>query len=238
MTEKFATSNQGLVTLDAEPEPLQIDLQRSAIIIIDMQNCFVSRGGMFDLWGLDIKPCQEIVTPINKIAGAARASGVRIIYTAHQYSLDLREGGGPDSPMWYKASTITHIREHPEWRDKLQIRGTWGAQIVEQLKPQEDDIVIEKQRYSAFYQTNLDMILKTYGIRYLLFTGLATNICVESSVRDAFYTGYFPILISDACANAGPSYTQDATIYNIKLCYGWVMTSEDLLKTLLQASPS
>ena len=102
----------------------------------------------------------------------------------------------------------------------------------EQLKPRENDIVVEKQRYSAFYQTNLDAILKTYDIKYLIFTGLATNICVESSLRDAFYIGYFPILIPDACANAGPAYTQDAAIYNVTLCYGWVTTSENITKAL------
>jgi len=102
----------------------------------------------------------------------------------------------------------------------------------EQLKPRENDIVVEKQRYSAFYQTNLDTILKTYDIKYLIFTGLATNICVESSLRDAFYIGYFPILIPDACANAGPAYTQDAAIYNVTLCYGWVTPSENITKAL------
>lgn len=236
MNEKSVTSSQRPVMVETEPEPLEVDLQKTAIIIMDMQNAFVMKGGMFDLWGLDITPCQRIVDPIKKIASAARSGRVKVIYTVHNYSPDLREGGGPDSPMWYKASTITHIREHPEWQDKLQIRGTWGADIVEQLKPRKGDIVVEKQRYSAFYQTNLDIILKTYNIKYLMFTGLATNICVEASVRDAFYMGYFPILISDACANAGPSFTQDSTIFNIKLCFGWVTTSENVTKALGRAT--
>lgn len=221
-----------MVSLESTPQHLDIDIQRAAVIIIDMQNCFVNKGGMFDLWGLDITPCQKIIDPIRRIIRVSRTKGIKIIYTEHNYSPDLREGGGQDSPMWSKASTITHIREHPEWKDKLQIRGTWGTQIIEELKPEHEDIVVEKQRYSAFYQTNLDMILKTYDIKYLLFTGLATNICVEASIRDSFYMGYFPVLIPDACAHAGPSFTQDATIYNTTLCYGWVIESDSLLKAL------
>ena len=94
MAEKSATSGQALVTLETIPKPLEIDLQRTAVMIIDMQNCFASKGGMFDLWGFDITPCQRIIDPINRIASVARSSGVRVIYTVHQYSPDLREGGG------------------------------------------------------------------------------------------------------------------------------------------------
>lgn len=227
--------SQALVMLETDPEPLEIDLKRTALIVIDMQNAFVKKGGMLDLWGYDIAPCQKIVDPIKKIISATRANGMKIIYTVHQYSPDLRESGGPDLSIWYKASTITDLRKHPEWRDKLQIRGTWGADIIEELKPQEVDIVLEKHRYSAFYQTNLDTILKTFDLKYLLFTGIATNICVEASIRDAFYNGYFPILIPNACANVGPPFTQDATVFNVTLCYGWVISTENLIKSLKQA---
>lgn len=220
------------IMLQAEPEPLEIDLQRTALMVLDVQNAFISKGGMFDLLGIDLAPHQKIIDPIKKLIGAARSSGVKVIYTVHQYSPDLRESGGPNSPAWYKVPTVKRIREHPEWRDKLLVRGVWGADIVEELKPQEDEIVVEKQRYSAFYQTNLDSILKTYDIKYLLFVGEAINICVEASIRDAFYIGYFPIVIPDACGYAGPPFTKDATIFNVKLLHGWVTTSGDVIKAL------
>ena len=86
MIEKFATSNQWLVTLEAEPEPLEVDLQKTALMIIDMQNAFIMKGGMYDLWGRDITQCQRIIDPINKIASVARLSGIKVIYAVHQYA--------------------------------------------------------------------------------------------------------------------------------------------------------
>lgn len=220
------------IMLRAEPEPLEIELERTAVMVIDMQNAFVSKGGMFDLRGFPLAPSQKIIDPVKQIASAARTKGCKVIYIVHNYSPALHESGGPNSSIWYKSPAITGIHEHPEWRDKLLIRGTWGAEIIDELKPQESDIVVEKQRYSAFYQTNLDLILKTYAIKYLIFTGLATNICVEASIRDAFYDGHFPILIPDACGHVGPPFTQEATIFNVKLCYGWVTTIENIIKAM------
>ena len=218
--------------IEAEPEPITIDLKRTAVMVIDMQNAFVSKGGMFDLWGQYISRGQRIIEPIEKISETARNKGCKVIYTMAAFSPDLRETGGPNSPGWYRNKNFINYREHPELRDKLTIRGTWGADILEELKPLEEDIVIQKQKYSAFFGTNLGIILRTYNIKFLIFTGVATNICVEATLRDAYYLDYFPILISDACANAGPPFTQDATIFNIKFNHGWVTTTEEFLKGL------
>ncbi len=92
-------------------------------------------------------------------------------------------------------------------------------------------MVIEKPRYSAFSGTNLDMFLKNYDIKYLVFTGVATNICVESSIREAYHLEYFPILISDATATEPPKQ-KEAAIRNIKLCFGWVTSCEHVIKAL------
>ncbi len=220
------------VMLQAEPEPLEIDLQRTAVMVIDMQNAFVSRGGMYDLWGdRDISKNQKVIEPIKKITSAARTKGVKVVYVVNGLSPDLHDSGGPNSPHWYKRMQ-TSYREHPEWRDKLYFSGTWGADIVEELKPQEGDILSSKIRYSAFFGTNLDTILKTYNTKYLVFVGVTTNICVEASIRDAYYLEYFPILVSDAAMNNGPASTQEATIFNIKCCYGWVTTTENIVKAM------
>jgi len=223
------SSNVAAVRIIAEPEAVDIDLQRTAVIVIDMQNAFISKGGMFDLRGLDVTPNQKIIEPIKKICSAARAKGGKVIYIAHVLSPDLREVG-PDSSFWYKS--VKNYREDSKFRDKYLIRGTWGAEIVDELKPQKDDIFVEKPRFSAFFGTNLDVILKTYNIKYLLFVGCATNICVEASIRDAGHLSYFPILIKDAAAHAGPPFMQESTIFNVKLCYGWVTTTDNVLNLI------
>lgn len=220
------------VILQAEPEPLEIDLKRTAVMVIDMQNYSVSKGGMLELAGIDVSKIPTIIEPINQINSAARTKGCKVIHVVTVHPLDMSDTGGPDTAMWYKDSATTLRREHPEWLDKFSYRGTWGASIVDGLKVEEGDIIFEKMRYSAFFQTNLDTVLKTYGIRYLIIAGTATNICVEASVRDAYYLGYFPILVSDASAPGGPPFVQDATIFNIKVCYGWVTTTENIIKSI------
>ncbi len=225
-----------VVLLQAEPEPLEIDLQRTAVIVIDMQNAFVSKNGRFDLLGRDIPELQKPIEPIKKISNAARAKGLKVIYVVHLLSPDLRESGGPNSPNWYKG--LTFYREHPEWRDRQIISGTWGAEVVEELKPQEGDILVVKPRYSAFFGTDLDTILKTYNIKYLAIVGVGTCICVETSVRDAFNLEYFPILISDAVASGGPTFLQEATIFNVKLCFGWVTNSQNIIKAINMSTGS
>lgn len=92
--------------------------------------------------------------------------------------------------------------------------------------------MVDKSRYSGFTNTELDVILRTYHIKYLLFLGVATNVCVESTIREAFFHDYFPIMVSDGCGNAGPDYTQKATIWNVSELFGWVTTSADLVKAL------
>ena len=116
-------------------------------------------------------------------------------------------------------------------RDKMTMRGTWGAQIIDELKPREDEILIEKRRFSAFVGTDLDTTLRSYDIKYLIFTGVATNICVESSLRDACHLEYLPILISDAAAASPPS-RQESTIANVIQVFGWATNTEKLLHDL------
>lgn len=219
------------VTLEAKTEPLEIDLQRTALMVIDMQNAFAAKGGWHDLWGGHLSEALKIIDVIKKVTKAARAKGINVIYTAHEYSADFRETGGPSSPNW-REPTLAMCRERPEHADKGCMRGTWGQQIVDELKPEKGDIVLPKNRYSAFAGTNLAMILKTFDIKYLVFTGIATNCCVESTLRAAFFLEYLPIIISDACAPAGPPSIHEATLYNVKHLFGWVATSENFIKAL------
>ena len=154
---------------------------------------------------------------------------MKVIYIAHVLSPDLREVG-PDSTFWHKA--LKFYRDDPKWEDKFIIRGTWGVEIIDSLKPGQGDFLVEKPRFSAFFGTNLDTILKSLNLKYLFFTGCATNMCVEASIRDAANLSYFPILISDATAHTGPAYVQQATEYNVKAAIGWLARSEDVIRAL------
>ena len=220
------------VIVQAEPEPIKIDVLKTAVLVVDMQNAFVHRGGYFDLVGFDISATEKIIKPCQEIVDIAREKGIKVIYLQMGYSPDLSDSGGQDSPVWHKSQGLALMRQRPELKDKLYIYGTWGANIIEELEPQQGDIVIRKQKHDGFIGTNLDIVLGTYGIKYLVFIGTATNICVESTLRHAFFLQYFPILVSDAVSQIGPSSTQEATIFNVQLIFGWVTTSEKLLNAM------
>ena len=218
-----------MITIKADPQPILVDLARTALLVVDMQNAFVHKGGYFDLVGLDITPIQRIIEPCSKVIHAAHATGIRIIYLQMGCSQDLSDRGAPDAPSSVKSRVLSMMKEHPEWKDKFYIYGTWGAEIIEELEPHEGDIVVKKQKHDGFIGTNLDIILRTLGAKYLFFVGAATNICVESTLRHAFSLDYFPVLISDAVSPMGSNITQDATILNVQSTFGWVANVEDLL---------
>ena len=220
------------VTIQAAPEPIEIDVLKTAVIVVDMQNAFVHRGGYWDLAGWDISAAQKIIKPCQKIVGAARERGIKVIYLQMGCSPDLSDIGGPDSPNRRKSKGLALMSQRPELKDKLYIYGSWGADIVEELEPKPGDVVVRKQKYDGFIGTNLDIVLKTYAVKYLLFAGTATNICVESTLRHAFFLQYFPILVADAVGQLGPSTTQEATIFNVQSIFGWVTTSEKLLNAI------
>jgi len=220
------------VIIQAEPEAIEIDFSRTAVLVVDMQNAFVSPGGYFDITGHDISTTRKIIKPCAKIINIARQRGIKVIYLQMAYSPVLTDSGGIDSPAWRKSKGLIFIYQHPELRDKLQVVGTWGASIIKELEPQQGDIIIRKSKYDGFIGTNLDAVLRSGSTRYLILMGTATNICVETTLRHAFSLEYFPILVSDATSQMGPGAIQDATIFNVCSNFGWVTTSEKLFKAL------
>jgi len=221
-----------MITVKADPQPILVDLARAALLVVDMQNAFAHKGGYFDLVGLDITPIRRIIEPCRTVINAAHATGIRIIYLQMGCSPDLSDKGPPDSPSSMKSRVLSMMKEHPEWKDKFYIYGTWGAEIIEELEPHEGDIVVKKQKHDGFIGTNLDIILRTLGAKYLFFVGAATNICVESTLRHAFSLDYFPVLISDAVSPMGSNITQDATILNGQSTFGWVTSVEDFVHAI------
>ncbi len=222
----------GIATIPAKPEAVKIDTNRSAVVVVDMQNAFATKGGMFDLVGQDISGAKKVIEANKKVIEAARAAKMKIVYLLFSYEADLSNSGGPDSPNWHKEFGIVVMRQKPELKGKILTRGTWDEAVVDELKPKPEDIIIRKARYSGFVGTNLEQILKTYNIKYLMFTGIATNVCLESTLRDAFFREYWPIVVSDATNNAGPPFTQQATLWNVEALFGWVTTSEDFVKAI------
>jgi len=220
------------IIVEAEPEPVEIDVSKTAILVVDMQNAFVRQGGYFDIIGHDVSATGRIIGPCRKIVSTGRQKGIRIIYMQMEYSPEWIDKVEPSYPARYKSKALSLLRQNPELRDKLPIHGTWGATIIEELYPHQNDIVVQKQKHDGFIGTDLDNILRSNDIRYLIFTGTATNICVESTLRHAFSLDYFAILIDDAVSQAGPSSNQEAAIFNVKSVFGWVTTSEKLLKAM------
>jgi ureidoacrylate peracid hydrolase len=234
-----ADPKNGMVTLDAKPEPIMIDPARSAIIVVDMENDFAAKGGMFDRAGVDISGAQKAIAPIAKVLATARPAGLRIIYLKMGYRPDLSDLGTTDS-----VNRTRHLKlgvgqkvQAPDGREsRVLIRDTWDTDIVPELKPQPDDIVIYKTRFSGFYQTDLDATLKKFGIKYLIFTGVTTSICVESTVRDAMFRDYLCVLLRDCMSEPIghdlPRTNHEASLLSTEVLLGWVSDSDQFIKTL------
>jgi ureidoacrylate peracid hydrolase len=139
-----------------------------------------------------------------------------------------QEAGTPDSPNWWKSNALKTMRARPELDGKLITRGTWDYELVAKVQPLPGEIVLPKPRYSGFFGTQLDAMLRARRIRNLLVVGVATNVCVESTIRDGYFLEYFPILVKDATLQAGPPALQEATIYNVETFFGWTTTTSEL----------
>lgn len=221
-----------MVTLPTRPEPLELDLSKAAVVVVDMQNAFATRGGLLDLAGHDISGAAPVVRTIRSVLEAARAGGVPVVYLQTGYKPDLSNGGGDASPNPRKETALCLMRARPELKGQLLVEGTWDFQIVDELAPAPGDVVVLKTRYSGFARTTLDEELRRRGIRYLFFVGIATNVCVESTLRDAYFHEYWPILVTDGAMQAGPPEAHQATIFNVESFFGWTLTAQRLCDIL------
>lgn len=211
-----------MITLNARPEAIPLTPAQSALIVVDMQNAYATQGGYLDLAGFDVSATAPVIAKIKTAVAAARAAGMQIIWFQNGWDDQYVEAGGPGSPNWYKSNALKTMRKRPELQGTLLAKGTWDYQLVDELVPQEGDIVLPKPRYSGFFNTPLDSILRSRGIRHLVFTGIATNVCVESTLRDGFFLEYFGIVLEDATHQAGPAFAQQAALFNIETFFGWV----------------
>lgn len=227
------------ILIEAKPGPITVDITNAAVIVVDMQNDFGSKTGMFDREGINISMIRKVIDPTAKVLAVARKAGIKIIYLKMGYHEDLSDLGSETSP-----NRNGHLRFHvgdtiiaPNGlKSRILIRDNWGTDIIPELKPEEDDIVIYKTRFSGFYNTDLDATLKKLGINNLIVTGCTTSVCVESTVRDAMFRDYSPVVLEDCTAEPigyGLSRSNhEASILNIQSVLGWVSDSENFIKAL------
>ncbi len=223
------------VTLPARPEPIRLNPAETAMIIVDMQNAYASPGGYLDIAGFDIAGCETVIQRAVVAADAARKAGIQVIYFQNGWDPDYKEAGTPGSPNWHKSNALKTMRKRPELAGTLLAKGGWDYALVEALAPKPGDLVVPKPRYSGFFNTNIDSLLRARGIRNIVFTGVATNVCVESSLRDAFHLEYFGVVLEDATHAAGPDFAQKAALYNIETFFGWVSTVADFCGAIGQS---
>ena len=193
-----------------------------ALLVIDMQNGFVSRGGSYDLMGLNISKYSDVVPSLKQLIGFCRKVKIPIFY-----SQAVREESGIDL-LTRSHRILPKSREERIKRRPICIRGSWDAEIVEELKPNFDDHVVIKRRDSVFQDTEVEVWLRSLGIDSIIFAGIDTSICVESSLRDAFNHGYDIILISDATASNNLNH-YNSTLDNIRNYYGLVMNLNEFI---------
>lgn len=223
------------IQLEARPEPLL--LSRTAVIVVDLQNGYASKGGYRDLRGRDISGSDKVVANTNRILKAARAVGCTVVLLQNGWEPGQRDAGGPDSPNWHKSNPLRLMRERPQLRDKILTKGNRDFELVESLSVEQSDLVVPKTRYSGFTGTNLDLLLRERNIRTLIVTGIASNVCAESTIREALFREYFCVLVYDATQQSGPAFIHDAVIYNVETFLGWVSSTDAVCGALQSAFP-
>ncbi len=189
-----------------------IDPQATAVLLIDMLNDFLVEGGRMVLPGGD-----HIVPNQKAVMNAARKIKIPIIYVNDAHRPGLRED-----------------REFLK-RGQHCIEGTWGAQVIDELRPSAGDFTITKRRFSGFFETDLDLTLKDLGIKILVVMGVVTNICVRSTIHDAFFRGYKVIVPTDCVEATGPR-EQESSLYDIETHFGDLADAARIVEAMSNVS--
>jgi ureidoacrylate peracid hydrolase len=198
-----------------------------ALLVVDVQNGFVSKGGSYDLLGMKISNYQEIIPKLKELLVICKKYNVPIFYTQA-----VRELSGIDL-LTKTHRILPKSREERIKKRPICVRGTWDAKIIDEVKPTNKDHVVIKRRDSAFQDTETEVWLNSLKVNTLIFCGIDTSICVETSLRDGFNKGYDVILISDATASANIRHYK-TTIEHVKEYYGLVMKVKEI-KDVLEA---
>ncbi len=218
------------VTINAEPEPITIDLDKTAVIIIDMQRDFLEPGGFGETLGNDVSRLVAAVEPCRAVLAAARGRGMLVIHTREGHRPDLSDA----PPAKVERGSPSLRIGSPGPMGRILVRGEPGHDIIPALYPAAGEPVIDKPGKGAFYQTELELMLRNRRIENLLVCGVTTEVCVNTTVREANDRGYRCVVLDDCCASYFPHF-HEAGLAMIKAqggIFGWVSSSKPLLAVL------
>ena len=228
------------VQVEARPAGFELNPGETAVIVVDMQEGFFGTGGTWNRAGVDVSTAHAIVSPITRVLAAARKSGIPVIYVTMNFDRPADTGAKPRywteerQSRWVAAGEPKKAEKHSPGLPP----GVKESDILTELAPEPGEVVIVKPRHSGFYNTELDAILRKLGVTTLIFTGGTTSICVESTLRDAFFRDYRCMLLADCTAepigNRLPRTNREATLLLVELVYGWVAESNSLVRALSQ----
>jgi ureidoacrylate peracid hydrolase len=205
--------------------PERIDPAHTALIVVDMQNDFCAEGGYVQMTkGSDMSGSGPLAKKIMGVVEQARASGTTVVWVQANYE-----------PRYLSGQALLK-RNVKGINSVCCAGGSWGWDFFE-VKPQDGEIIIEKHSFSGFFGTELDRLLRFRGIKTLVFTGVATNVCVESTLRDGFFLGYYIVLLEDCC-DSSTRKLHDATIDNVRAHFGDVRNAAEVMNIWKAALPA
>jgi nicotinamidase-related amidase len=217
-------------TIVAEPEPIELDWAATALVIIDMQRDFMEPGGFGETLGNDVSQLARAVKPIGAVLAAARDTGMMVVHTREGHLPDLSDA----PPAKVERGAPSKRIGDPGPMGRILVRGEAGHDIIDELYPLDSEIVIDKPGKGAFYATELGDVLQNYGIENLLVCGVTTEVCVNTTVREANDRGYRCVVIADGCASYFPEF-HEMGLKMIKAqggIFGWVADSAAILKAM------
>ena len=208
-------------------QSLRFEPVSTALLVVDLQNSYCHSNGCLAKVGIDVTPHRRIISNVQRLIKVCRGLEVSIIWILQEHFVNDR------TLSLHKIPTTKQKLKTPD----LAARGTWEAELIDEMKMLVDpsDYMVKKSRSSAFYNTNLEQILKMLGIKTTIVTGISTNICVESTVRDASFRDYDVVVVSD-CVASPKEHLHKTTLENVDLYFGAVLSSEAVLVALSQAN--
>jgi ureidoacrylate peracid hydrolase len=222
-----------IVRVPAMPAALELDLTRTALVVIDMQNDFCHPDGWFASRGVDISPLRRPIAPIVALAPAIRGAGGRVIWL--NWGIRADRANLPPGVLYRgkrSADAIGYGEPLANGRGPALVQGSWGAAPIAELQPLGGDLLVHKHRLSGFWDSELDSVLRQAGITTLLFAGINTDRCVFSTLQDAGFLGYDCVLLEDACATHSPQFVSDAILFLVRELHGFAVTSTDLIASI------
>ena len=193
--------------VDAEPYPFTFDPASTALVIIDMQRDFVEPGGFGETLGNDVSLLQSMVPPLRKVLDTARAVGLTVIHTREGHRPDLSDC--PPNKLWRSKNIGAGIGDSGPC-GRILVRGEPGWEIVPEVAPVDGELIVDKPGKGAFYATQLDLVLRTASITHIILTGITTDVCVHTTMREANDRGYECLLLSDCTGATDPGNYQAA----------------------------